>query len=175
MKTDSFATIIKALRNAKVRFLIAGGLAVNAHGYLRFTRDVDLVVELIPENIIAAWNALLSIGYHPIVPIRPEQFAHERTRSYFAESKQMKVLQFYSDTHPQTPVDIFVTSPFPFDEEYDKAPTKPFQGIPIRYVTLDTLIEMKRLAGQPQDLADIDQLLFEQSQEHPTSDEQQPK
>ena len=41
MKLDSFQAIVLALENAGVRFLIAGGLAAIAHGFLRFTKDVD--------------------------------------------------------------------------------------------------------------------------------------
>lgn len=40
MKLGSFDTLVRALDGAGVRYLVAGGLAVNAHGYLRFTRDV---------------------------------------------------------------------------------------------------------------------------------------
>jgi hypothetical protein len=44
MRVTSFEKIVLALNAAKVRFLVAGGLAVNAHGYARFTNDVDLVI-----------------------------------------------------------------------------------------------------------------------------------
>ena len=42
MRLASFETIAKALESADVRYLVAGGLAVNAHGILRFTKDIDL-------------------------------------------------------------------------------------------------------------------------------------
>jgi len=45
MKLASFEAIARALDDAGVRYLVAGGLAVNAHGYLRFTKDVDIVVQ----------------------------------------------------------------------------------------------------------------------------------
>jgi len=73
MKADSFRTIIEALEMAGVRYLVAGGLAVNAHGFLRYTKDVDFVVELVSPNILAAWKALTGIGYRPIVPVRAEE------------------------------------------------------------------------------------------------------
>jgi len=44
-------SIVVALNAAKVRFLIVGGLAVAAHGYLRFTADVDLVLDPEPEAL----------------------------------------------------------------------------------------------------------------------------
>ena len=56
MKLATFDAICIALNDAGVRFLVAGGLAVNAHGYLRLTYDVDLVVQLDRENIQALAN-----------------------------------------------------------------------------------------------------------------------
>ena len=41
MKLESVSAIVEALNAAKVRYLVAGGLAVVAHGYLRFTNDLD--------------------------------------------------------------------------------------------------------------------------------------
>jgi len=37
----SVEAIIGALNAARVRYLVAGGLAVVAHGYVRFTADID--------------------------------------------------------------------------------------------------------------------------------------
>ena len=69
MRLMSFTAIVTALQDAGVRYLVAGGLAVNAHGYLRFTKDIDIVVQLVPENIERAFAALTSAGYKPSVPI----------------------------------------------------------------------------------------------------------
>ncbi len=38
MKLTSFEALVAALESAGVRYLIAGGLAVVAHGYARFTK-----------------------------------------------------------------------------------------------------------------------------------------
>jgi hypothetical protein len=48
MQRRSIEAIVQALDAANVRYLIAGGLAVVAHGHLRFTADVDLVLD--PEG-----------------------------------------------------------------------------------------------------------------------------
>jgi hypothetical protein len=45
MKRASLEAPVPALDEAGVRYLVAGGIAVNARGYLRFTKDVDLVVQ----------------------------------------------------------------------------------------------------------------------------------
>jgi hypothetical protein len=159
MKLDSFTAIISALTEAQVRFIVAGGLAVNAHGYLRFTKDVDLVVQLIPDNIQRAFAALIAIGYQPSVPIVATQFADPTTRMGWVRDKHMQVLQFWSDRHPETPIDVFVSEPFSFDEEYSRALTKPLlTSMHVRFVSLPTLIAMKAAAGRPQDLIDIEHL-----------------
>jgi hypothetical protein len=159
MKLASFTAIATALESAGVRYLVAGGLAVNAYGYLRFTKDVDIVVQLVPENIQRTFGALGSLGFRPSVPITSLQFADSETRAGWIRDKQMQVLQFWSDEHLETPIDVFVTEPFPFDEEYSRALVRRLHGtIQVRFVTLPTLIRMKQLAGRLQDLNDIQNL-----------------
>ena len=159
VKLASFEAIVSALEDASVRYLVAGGLAVGAHGYMRLTKDADVVVQLFPENIQRAFSALGSLGYRPLVPITAEQFADAALRESWILEKGMRVLQFWSDKHRETPVDMFVTEPFHFDEEYGRALVKPLYGtIPVRFVTIPTLIRMKETAGRPQDRIDIEHL-----------------
>jgi hypothetical protein len=159
MKLASFEAIVRALNGAGVRYLVAGGLAVNAYGYLRFTKDVDLVIELEPDNIERAFAALAALGYKPSVPVTAAQFADRETREGWIRNKGMQVLQLWSDTHRETPIDIFVREPFPFDEEYEKALVKPLYGeLEVRFVTIPTLIRLKQAAGREQDRIDIEYL-----------------
>ena len=159
MKLASFEAIARALESAGVRYLVAGGLAVAAHGYLRFTKDADLVIQFDAENIHRAFAALASLGYRPLVPIKAEQFSDTATREGWIREKGMQVLQFWSEAHRETPVDIFVTDPFPFDDEYSRALVKPLNGdIPVRFVSIPTLIRMKEVADRPQDRIDIEYL-----------------
>lgn len=159
MKAGSFDALAEALHVAEVRYLVAGGLAVAAHGYLRFTKDVDLVIELGHDNVTRALDALASVGYRPHVPVDGKGFADPRERQRWIDEKGLVVLNFYSDLHRETPVDVFVTEPFPFDAEYEAALVKELRpGLPVRFVSLATLIDLKRWAGRAQDLADVEQL-----------------
>lgn len=158
MKLGAFESLVRALDEARVRYLVAGGLAVNAHGYLRFTNDVDLVVQLAPDNIVAAFNALESIGYRPLVPVTAAAFADSAKRNEWIREKGMTVLNFWSDRHRQTPIDVFVTEPFDFGEEYARALVKPLGAVPVRFVSIPALIRMKELANRPQDRIDIEYL-----------------
>lgn len=159
MRLASFEAIVRALNEAGVRYLVAGGLAVNAHGYLRFTKDADVVIQLMPDNIKRAFDALAALGYKPLAPVTAEQFADRATREGWIRDKGMQVLQLWSDRHRETSVDIFAHEPFPFDEEYAKALIKPLYGsIEVRFVSIPTLIKMKEAAGREQDRIDIEHL-----------------
>jgi hypothetical protein len=159
VKLSSFEALATSLESAGVRYLVAGGLAVAAHGYLRFTKDVDIVIQLIPDNIEKAFAALASLGYRPNVPITKDQFANSELRNSWVRDKGMQVLQFWSDAHRETSVDVFVTEPFDFDAEYGAAFLSPLnKDLTVRFVSYPTLIRMKEEAGRPQDRADIEQL-----------------
>ena len=55
-------------------------MQVNAHGFVRLTRDVDLVLQLDPTNVSKSLNALFEIGYQMAIPARPEEFANPEIR-----------------------------------------------------------------------------------------------
>jgi hypothetical protein len=159
MKLNSFEAIARVLNQASVRYLVVGGLAVNAHGYLRFTKDVDLVVQLIPDNVTRALDALATLGYRPLAPVTANQFSDRATREGWIRDKGMQVLQLWSNDHMETSVDIFVYEPFEFDDEYTNALIKPLNGsIDVRFVSIPTLIKMKEAAGREQDKIDIEHL-----------------
>lgn len=159
MKVFSLEQVAEALNAAGVPFILVGGLAVNAHGYGRATADLDLVVRLTPEHIRAAFAALASLSYAPRVPVTADGFADPVQRQRWVADKGMQVLNFHSDRHRETPVDIFVQEPFDFDYEYGRAVVEHVaEGVPVRIVSLDTLLQMKAAAGRPQDLADIAEL-----------------
>lgn len=161
MTASSARAVLKALTDAGVRFVVVGGLAVNAYGYLRLTLGIDLVAQLTAENIRRAFDALASLGYRPMVPVTAEQFGDAPTREGWIREKGMRVLRFHSDLHPLTPVDLFVTEPFPFEEAYRNATVRDLSDVGgIRVVALETLKRMKQEAGRPQDLADVDNLRF---------------
>jgi len=159
MEVRSIETIIKALNDAKVQYLIVGGLAVNAHGFVRFTRDVDLVLGLEPANAERGLNALLQAGWQLAIPEKPAAFADAATRERWRAEKNMIVLKLWSDRHQRTPVDVFVYEPFDFAAEWARAERLEISpGVLAPVVTLATLLAMKRTAGRPQDREDIKEL-----------------
>ena len=159
MEVRSIEAIVRALNDAGIRYLVVGGLAVNAHGYARMTRDVDLVIQLEPSNTARGLRALLDAGYRLMIPEPPEAFADPAKREAWRREKGMIVLKLWSDEHRRTPVDVFVYEPFPFDREYEVAVwVEVAPGLRASVVSLPTLLQMKREAGRPRDLDDINEL-----------------
>ena len=156
MKLASLEAIVRSLNEANVLYLVAGGLAVNAHGYIRFTQDVDLVIALDSANIVRAFEMLARLGYRPAVPVTAEQFADSEQRQQWIRDKGMKVLNFFSDRHRETTVDIFVEEPFEFDAEHRAAFAGELApGLTMQFVSIRALIAMKQVANRPRDMDDI--------------------
>ncbi len=159
MTRRSVEAIVEALNARDVRYLIAGGLAVVAHGYMRLTADVDIILDLTPENVSRAIAALESLGYRPRAPVPFSEFADPQKRQQWTREKGLTVFSLYSPEHPATEVDVFMEAPLPFDSAYraaahiDVAP-----GIHAVFVAYDDLLRLKRQAGRPQDIQDIERL-----------------
>ena len=160
MEVRSIEAIIGALNGVGARYLVVGGLAVNAHGFARMTRDVDLVLELQPDNILLGLNALFEIGYKLAIPVSAEDFANADNRRRWRAEKEMIVLKLWSDQHGRTPIDVFIYEPFDFSTEIENSVNLEVSpGVSAAIVSLETLVRMKRDASRPQDLTDIEELL----------------
>ena len=159
MTKHSVGAIVAALNGAHVRYLVAGGLAVVAHGYVRFTADVDLILDLDAGNVTRAIEVLEKLGYRPRAPVPFGDFAAPEKRREWMREKGLTVFSLYSPEHPATEVDLFVEPPLDFDSAFgaamrlDVAP-----GVEAAFVGYDDLVRLKRQAGRPTDLADIEQL-----------------
>lgn len=159
MKFSSLETVFNVLSQAKVRFLVAGGVAVNIYGYQRMTLDLDLVIQLKSLNINKAMVCLQELGFTPIVPIEISEFANAAIRKNWIETKNMQVLSFQSPQHPETTIDIFITEPFDFDKEYIAATIVEIApALTTRIVSIQTLIAMKTQSNRPRDIDDIHHL-----------------
>ncbi len=58
-----------------VRYVVVGGLATVLHGYARLTADIDLMVDLEPEELRKSIDALAGYGMVPRLPVDPYGFA----------------------------------------------------------------------------------------------------
>jgi hypothetical protein len=97
------------------------------HGYQRFTKDVDLVIELVADRALKALQTLEAMGYKPTVPVKLTDFADPAIREAWIRDKGMMVFQMYSD-QTRMSIDIFVQYPLDLkikrllDEQPDTPP-----------------------------------------------------
>ena len=159
MERRSIETIVDTLNRAQVRYLVVGGLAVVAHGFVRFTAAIDLVRDPEPGAIRRAIEALSGLGYRPRAPVPFAEFADPEQRRAWLRDKQLTVFSVFSSEHPATEIDLFVETPFDFERAYaDGDRFEVASGVAATFVGLADLIAMKRKAGRPQDLQDVAEL-----------------
>jgi hypothetical protein len=159
VQTRSVEALVRALNAANVRYLVVGGLAVVAHGFVRFTADIDLVLDLDEQNLRHALSALTSLGYRPRAPVAFEQFLDPAQRALWVREKGLTVFSLYSPSHQATEVDVFVEAPFDFETTYGRAVRADVAPeLAATFASLDDLIALKRRAGRPQDMLDIERL-----------------
>ena len=159
MEQRSIEAIVQALNAAGARYLIAGGLAVVAHGYVRFTADLDLILDLEEENVKRGLRALAGLGYQPRAPVALSDFADPQKRRQWLRDKGLTVFSLFSREHAATEVDLFVETPLDFDRAYAAATRLEIApGLTATFVSYEHLVDLKRQAGRPQDLDDIAKL-----------------
>lgn len=156
MKVESLKTVVSALNKAEVRYLIAGGLAVVAHGYSRLTMDLDLVFAMDSENLLRALKVFDDLGYIPRAPVPILDFSDAQKRETWIREKGMTVFSLMSSCYPDLEVDCFAELPFNFEDEYAQAlSAEIYPSVSANFVSKNTLIDMKKRANRDKDLADI--------------------
>lgn len=155
---SDFDQIFGALQSAGVRYLVVGGVAVVLHGFPRFTADLDLILDMDPENVRAAVAVLSRLGYRPRAPVPAELLAESHVRRRWIEEKGLTVFSFWSPDHPATEVDIFVEEPLVFADAFARAAHAAIGDIDVTVASIADLIALKRRAGRPKDLEDISAL-----------------
>ncbi|MBO1225691.1 MAG: hypothetical protein JYX80_14815 [Candidatus Scalindua sediminis] len=110
-----YEEIIRKFNNAGVRYAIVGGVAVNLHGHIRMTADLDILLELEDNNLAKAVTTLRESGFafKGKIPVDPMGLADSNTRSDWIKNKNMKALNFYRGTEE---VDLVIDSPVKYED-----------------------------------------------------------
>ena len=151
------ARIFAALERHEVEYLTIGGVAVNAHGHLRNTRDVDILIEWTPQNMARLAAALDDLDAKlfgvdaELLGVDP----HNPDDLYNGGNFTLRTAAGGLDLFD--PAEI--PGGRPYEEMRPRAVEAVVQGVRIRAVGLDDLIRLKRSAGRDRDLEDIATLL----------------
>jgi len=152
-----YEDILVAFHKQKVKYIIVGGVAINLHGFIRNTADMDILVEMSDENLRKIVSILKKKGYHVKQPVDPIGIADKRIRHDWIHNKNMKAFNFYKEDELKE-VDIIIESPVSYQEAKKNALELKIDDIKISVISIKDLIKMKAYAGRDQDQKDIEQL-----------------
>lgn len=138
--------LIGAFDRDGVDYALCGGLAVAIHGHPRATMDIDVLVR--PEGLSAAMQVARNAGFD--VPGRKMIFGLQTP----TPREVQRLSKLDPDTRELVSVDMIVVGPS-LEGVWASRLVAPWQGRDVSIVSRPGLIQMKRLAGRPQDLADI--------------------
>lgn len=154
-----FEPVFAALDHAGARYVVVGGVATVLHGYARLTADLDLALDLSADQPARAIGALLGLGLVALLPVDPRGFADPMTRREWVEQRNLRVFSLHDPHDPLLVVDLFADPPIPFHELWARADRMRLGTTTVPVASIEDLIAMKRLAGRPRDLDDIEALL----------------
>lgn len=154
-----FKKVFNALNKEKVDYLVVGGVAVNLHGYVRFTGDLDLLMLLNEKNIQKMDKAMKKLGYHPRLPVSIHELGERKKVQEWLKKKNLKAFTFMPPRDNPLEIDVIIEESLKFAIIEKGKTVKRIESVQIPVVSIDHLVEMKRRSGRPNDLQDIEALL----------------
>lgn len=153
-----YVDLFRALAKHKVRYVLVGGLALNLHGVERATMDIDLAVALDPVNLTAAIDVAEELQLVPVAPVALREAGNPATLERWRTEKNMIAFGLRPLSGNGPVVDLLTSLPFPFDDLYRGAISRHVGGVTVTIASIGDLISMKKAAGRPLDLADVESL-----------------
>lgn len=145
MTAQQTIELLKALLDARVEFIVVGGVAAIAHGSSQFTKDLDVVAPLSVANCQKILDALSRHGPRfyqahgkPLVD-RPAELLAEFKNLYFSTS--LGIIDILGSLPPVGTYEAVAA----------RAETRHLFGAECRVVSLDDLICVKDHVGRPKD------------------------
>ena len=147
-----FEQLLRVLATQSVDFVVIGGIAANAHGAIRTTRDLDVAYDRSRENLARIERALAPFspylrGAPPGLPFRLD-LATLQAGLNFTLSTTLGALDLLGE----------VVGGGTYANLLANSRTLDLFGIPCRCLDLDMLIRVKRAAGRPKDFEAIAEL-----------------
>lgn len=150
MKEFDLHALLEALNEFTVRFVVIGGVAVGAHGYVRGTEDLDLVPDPDPENLARLTEALETLDT-TLPTVGNRAFNTATDAGVIRRGGNVTAMTRFGG------LDIVqrargVPS---YTQLSEDAIDSDLLGIPVRVCSLARLREMKQAQNREQDRADL--------------------
>ena len=139
-----FREFLSLLHTHRVNYLLVGGYAVAAHGYPRFTGDMDVWIQTNTENGENVFKVCREFGFD-VPNLRVE---------LFTDPKQMTRMG-----HPPLRIEILNSvSGLSFEAAWENRIECDWDGVPVTLISLCDLRTNKLASGRLKDLADLENL-----------------
>jgi hypothetical protein len=156
---NPYRDLFQAMNNAGIRYLVVGGVAVNLHGYSRFTGDLDIVMALDADNLEKLAGLMEKRRFAQRLPIDVRLLSDRERVQQWIIDKGMTAYTYIDSTMPQFSLDILVGESLQYPELESHKVVINAGDLPIPVISIDDLIGMKKRANRQKDLEDIAALL----------------
>lgn len=150
--------LLRSLTEADVQYVLVGGMAVQLHGYMRTTFDIDLVLAMNDANLVRFINVARQLGLTPSIPVPIDSL---RDAAQIEQWHREKGMLAFALREPQTGggvVDVLVKPDVPFERLKENAVEGELFELKVPIACIDDLLVMKRIANRPKDRLDIEAL-----------------
>ncbi len=152
MKIDE---LLQSLTDERVQYVLVGGLAVQLHGFLRSTFDIDLVLAMNDENIVRFLAVAKQYGLVPVNPVPIESLRDASQIDQWYREKGMLAFALREPRIGGSLVDILVRPDVSFEKLAANAVAGELFARQILIASIDDLLTMKRIANRPKDQLDV--------------------
>jgi predicted nucleotidyltransferase len=145
-------SLLGRLLEARVDFVIVGGVAVVLQASPRFTRDLDICYATASENLERLGGVLLDVG----AMLR----GVEEDVPFVPDGRTLRQAQMLTLTTREGDIDLLANpegSPG-YGKLRARADRMDLDGLTVAVASIEDMIAMKRAAGRPQDLVDVESL-----------------
>jgi predicted nucleotidyltransferase len=153
LSAPAFDELLKRLADAGVEFVLVGGLAVNAWGVVRGTKDVDVVVAPELANLKRVAKVAVAAGGH----VQKGEALLGSPPSIAAALASGEQVAIETDLGRLDVVQGLEGVPS-YAELRERASEAEVLGVSVAVCSVEDLRAMKRAAGRTRDLADLEDL-----------------
>ncbi|MDD5058402.1 MAG: hypothetical protein PHQ60_11075 [Sideroxydans sp.] len=149
------AELLQSLTEGQVQYVLVGGLAVQLHGFMRSTFDVDLVLAMNDENLVRFIAVAKQLGLLPSIPVPIDALRNAGQIEQWYREKGMLAFALREPQVGGGVVDVLVRPEVPFEQLMENAVVGKLFERTVLIASIDDLLKMKRVANRPKDLLDI--------------------
>ena len=152
--------LLIALTEARIRFIVAGGVAIVLHGVERMTLDLDIALAEERENLERFLKFASENGLVPRAPIPAEVLLDSSALIRLVREKGAIVLTFWHPNYQWVQIDVFLKPELSYGSLQTDSVSMMVRDTPIDLASVERIIELKLAVNPPRDkdLADISAL-----------------